>query len=260
MSTEQTLTAKEQKLLDHVLGLPKEKLDYIRGRPDEVLKVIDDYSNNVESFMNVGPLKGKVIVEQIRQVKPKVMIELGGYVGYSAILFSSELLEDPAARYYSFEINEGYAKIARQLIQLAGLEHKVTIVVGRAANSLAEIARTWEEKKHAYVSVGFVFIDHWKNLYVPDLRVLESLNLIAPGTVIAADNIYFPGAPDYVKYVQGSPEERREHNYSVPNINGQEYLGRWNILYKSETIAVPEPNKERTDAVEITKCIEYLNG
>lgn len=96
-------------------------------------------------------------------------------------------------------------------------------------------------------------------MYVPDLRELESLNFIAPGTVITADNILTPGAPEYAKYVRLSPEEKKEYNEKNPNPNGAEFLGRWNILYDTDTIKVEYPNGH-VDAVEITKCTDYLSG
>lgn len=254
--SDNSLEEKEQKLLDHLLSLPKDELESIRGNPEKVLQAIDDFPS---SFMNVGRPKGKIIVDKIREVKPKIMVELGCYVGYSAILFANELLKDPGAKYYSFEANPKFANIARQIIDLAGLSEKVDIIVGKAAKSLVEFQDNLSKHGSSYTSFDFIFIDHEKSLYVPDLRVLESLNLISPGTVIAADNIIMPGAPDYVEYVQSSPEGKREFNYKVENVNGKEFLGRWNIIYSSETIESVS-SRGHKDAVEITECLEYLNG
>lgn len=250
------LEDKEQRLLDYLLSLPEEQLESIRGRPEKVLNAIDDYSS---TFMNIGSYKGKIIVDKMREVKPKLMIELGCYIGYSAILFSNELLKDPGSKYYSFEANPKFANIAQQVIDLAGLSDKVEIIVGKAAKSLVEFQNRLKRQGASYTSLDFIFIDHEKSLYVPDLKVLESLNLIAPGTIIVADNILIPGAPGYVEYVQSSPEEKREFNYKVENVNGKEFLGRWNIIYKTETIESKTTGGGK-DAIEITECSEYLNG
>ena len=56
------------------------------------------------------------------------MIELGGYLGYSAVLFANEIADDPDAKYYSFELNPEFAKIATYVIDLAGLLDKVEIM------------------------------------------------------------------------------------------------------------------------------------
>lgn len=242
---------KEEKLLNHLLSLPE-----IRGNPEKVLDAIDNYP---APFMTIGKNKGKLIIDKMNEVKPTVMIELGCYVGYSAILFANELPQEQGSKYYSFEANPDFANIAKQIIDLAGLSDKVEIIVGKAAQSLVEFRDTIKRNGYSYSSLDFIFIDHEKSLYVPDLRVLESLNLIAPGTVIAADNIIMPGAPDYVEYVQSSPEHKRDFNYRVPNVNGKEFLGRWNIIYKTETFPAIT-SKGHKDAVEITECVEYLNG
>lgn len=249
-----TEAGKEQRLLDHILGLPKEKLNSIRGNPAKVLEVIDEYNDNVEWFMSIGPIKGKVIVEKIRETKPQIMIELGGYVGYSAILFASTMGD--LGKYYTFEASEEYATIARKIIDLAGLSLKVEIFVGKAGRTLPEFEEKLALGKRGHARIDFVFIDHDKGLYLPDLRVLESLGMIAPGTTIVADNIYYADVPEYVAYIKSSPEEKREHNYDIVNISGKEFPGRWNILYETKTIEV----RELQDAMEISKCIEYLDG
>jgi predicted O-methyltransferase YrrM len=43
--------------------------------------------------------------------------------------------------------------------------------------------------------VGMVFLDHCKPCLLPDLRRMEVLGLVAPGTVVVADNVIYPGAP-----------------------------------------------------------------
>ncbi len=48
-----------------------------------------------------------------------------------------------------------------------------------------------------------MFFDHWKDAYLPDLKLVEQLGLLRSGTVLLADNTDFPGAPDYVEYVKG---------------------------------------------------------
>ncbi len=53
-----------------------------------------------------------------------------------------------------------------------------------------------------------VFIDHVKHAYLSDFLVLKEHGFLRPGTVIVADNILIPGAPDYKAYMQKSTELR----------------------------------------------------
>ncbi|KAK7678871.1 hypothetical protein QCA50_018174 [Cerrena zonata] len=230
---------REEQLIDFIFSLPENELNQLKGNPIKVLEKIDEFSLTQSFLMNIGKVKGKMITDIIEKEKPKTLVEIGGYIGYSAIF-------------------EKFADIARKLIDLAGLSHKVRIIVGKAHHNLVSFESELTRKTGDYVSVDFVFIDHWWVQYVPDFRVLESLNLIRPGTVIVADNIWNPppGAPDYLRYVKGSPQDRKIHNEAVENINGKHFTGRWNIIYDSKTVEV----KPISDAIEVTKCLQYLTG
>lgn len=250
---------KEQDLLDHILSTPETK-----GSAQKVVAAIDEWVKT-HRMMIIGKDKGKIVLDKIYEKEPNIMIELGCYVGYSAILFGSVLDEQnkkrggPPAKYYSFEVNATFAGIATQMIDWAGLSHVVEIRVGAAGQTLPDFRDDLSKQFSTYTPADIVFIDHAKELYVPDLRVLESLSLIAPKTVILADNILRPGVPDYVKYVEGSPQYRRDHNMAVANISNSKFQGRWNILYESELVRVTSPDG-REDGVEISTCESYLSG
>lgn len=49
------------------------------------------------------------------------------------------------------------------------------------------------------------FIDHDKSLYMPDAkRILES-GTLRDGSLLIADNVLFPGAPDYLEFLDKEP-------------------------------------------------------
>jgi catechol O-methyltransferase len=50
----------------------------------------------------------------------------------------------------------------------------------------------------------FVFLDHNRNRYLPDLLELEKIGSIQKGTIVVGDNILFPGAPAYLQYFKES--------------------------------------------------------
>lgn len=246
-------SGREQKLVDYIFGLPSEKLDSIRGNPTKVLEVIDDFSDNQLFLMNIGPNKGKPIVDLIHETKPKIMIELGGFVGYSAILFASNLGEN--AQFHSFELSQEFADIASKIVDLAGLSHKVEFHIGQASETLPKFQKRLSEEGNAHIDL--VFVDHYDKYYVPDLRVLESLKLIGPGSILVADNIYIPGAPEYLEYIKSTPEAKKEYNLKTENISGKEYPGRWNIVY--ETTLIEALLLGKTDAIAITKFVKVLD-
>lgn len=56
----------------------------------------------------------------------QVALELGGYIGYSAIRIARNL--PPGGKLYSIEPNETHVRIARRMIQHAGLDDKVEVL------------------------------------------------------------------------------------------------------------------------------------
>ena len=69
------------------------------------------------------------------------MVELGCYMGYSAIRFANVISN--YAHYYSFELNPDFAKIAQACIDHAGLSGKITIIVGSFAERFKELKSTF---------------------------------------------------------------------------------------------------------------------
>lgn len=178
----------------------------IRGNPDKVISAIDEYHEKHNKLMNVGDVKGPTIIKLITERKPSTMIELGGYVGYSAILFGNAL-KSHGGRLISIEKNPEMAAVANQLVELAGLRGNVQIIVGASDEVLQELVREKREIKE----VELMFIDHWQRLYLPDLWLLEEMGVLIPGkTVLVADNVIMPGAPDYVQWVKASPAEKKK--------------------------------------------------
>lgn len=81
------------------------------------------------------------------------------------------------------------------------MKDRVKIVIGASNDMIPQIS-----KKLGITSFDVIFIDHWKDRYLPDLKLLEQHNLMHKGTVIVADNILLPGVPDYRQYVETSPK------------------------------------------------------
>ena len=155
--------------------------------------------------MNIGDDKGKIVVELIEQVKPQVMVELGGYVGYSALLFGDAARKAGGKKFYTLERNPEFAAVIMSLLNLAGLDQFVKVIVGPSADSIGRLY-AGGDLQH----IDLLFLDHWKPAYTTDLKLCEQLKLITPGTVLAADNCIDPGNPPYLEYVRSSVQEKRK--------------------------------------------------
>lgn len=172
---------REIALLHYIYKHPE--LEKIRGNPRRLLEAIDEYGKTKKYLMNVGEFKAKIVAELIKEVKPKVMVELGGYCGYSAIAFGAALREAGGQHYYSLEYNPEFGAVISSLVDLAGLRDVVRVEIGPSSTTLKRLAQDQTLSK-----IDLLFLDHLKPLYTPDLKLCEELGLIAPGSVLAADN------------------------------------------------------------------------
>lgn len=154
--------------------------------------------------MNVGYDKGKIVTDLIAKVKPQVMVELGGYVGYSALLFGDAVRKAGGKSYFSLEKNPEFAAIIMSFVDLAGLSDIVKVFVGPSGDSIRRLSENG--LKH----IDLLFLDHWKPAYLFDLRLCEELRLIEPGSFLAADNVVDPGNPPYLEYVRSSVQQKRD--------------------------------------------------
>ncbi|KAG8597328.1 hypothetical protein GDO81_002250 [Engystomops pustulosus] len=180
---------KEQRVLQYVLD------NATRGDPQSVVDSIDNYCNKEEWAMNVGDQKGLILDNIVNESNPCVLLELGTYCGYSAVRIARLL--KPGAHLYTVEFNPAFAAVAKQMIEFAGVQDKVQILEGNTQDIIPQL-----KKKYEVDTLDFVFIDHWKDKYLEDTKLLEKCNLLRKGTVVLADNVIVPGAPDFLEYVR----------------------------------------------------------
>ncbi|XP_069476087.1 catechol O-methyltransferase-like [Ambystoma mexicanum] len=182
---------KEQRILNYVLQ------NAVRGDPQSVIDAIDKYCGEKEWAMHVGDEKGAIMDKVVTETNPSTCLELGTYCGYSAVR-TAHLLK-PGARLLTIETNPRHAAIAQQMINFAGVQDKVKVLQGSSQAIIPKL-----KKEHKVDSLDFVFIDHFKTAYVPDTKLLEECGLLKAGSVLLADNVITPGAPDFLEYVRTS--------------------------------------------------------
>jgi len=156
-----------------------------------VLKEIEKMTEK-EFLPIVGPRKGRILVEIIREIKPKRVLEVGTLIGYSAILMGKELESD--AHLITIEINADEARMAKENIKRAEIPPTVDVLVGDAIEVLPRLDGRFD----------LVFIDADKREYLDYLRLVE--DKLHKGSVIVADNagISANQMRDYLNYVRSS--------------------------------------------------------
>ena len=186
----------------------------IRNNPDSVLKAMDNFAKNRRFLMNIGDIKGSLLINQLKKIGSDLTIlELGCFCGYSAILMAKNLTK--FGKVVSLEVNKTYARNALEIIKYAGLEDKIIVIEGSSEKIIGTLRYRFD----------LVLLDHWKNLYKRDLIAIEKRGLLKNGSIIFADNVgklisALAGergySNDYLDYV------RNNNNYT--NINIKTYL------------------------------------
>lgn len=226
----------------------------MRNNPARVLDAIDEYGHKKDFLMNVGKNKGATISRIIEERTPGIMVELGGYIGYSAIMFADVLRKTGGKKYISLEINPEFASVASSLISIAGLADIVDIRVGPCASSLRKL-----QEGDAGFQIDLLFLDHQKSAYVRDLMLCEKLFLIRSGSMIVADNVISPGAPLYQEYVRGSQSEKeRLRDLLAKNDEHLKALGNCSLEYTSKLLEGFEPTGERVSDPSSSHAHPYL--
>jgi len=187
-----------------------------QGDPDDVIRVIDDFCMNRSVMINVGDEKGEILDRAVRRASPALVLELGTYCGYSALRMSR--IVPAGARIVSIEFSPANADIARRIWDHAGLGDEVTAVVGTLGDGGSTINRLTTEHGFGQGAVDFVFIDHDKAAYLPDLERITGEGWLHQGSIVVADNVRFPGAPEYRAHLreqEGKTWQTAEHDTHV---------------------------------------------
>ncbi len=175
------------------------------GDVDDAIRIVDEFCYTRSFMINVGDEKGGLLDTAVRGAAPRLVLELGTYCGYSALRMARALPAD--ARIVSVELNEANARVARRILEHAGAADRVTLVVGTLGDGGGTMDTLEQQHGVTAGAVDFVFIDHDKDAYLPDLERLLRRGWLHPGTVVVADNVRFPGAREYRAFM--SREEGR---------------------------------------------------
>ncbi|KAL6116266.1 tomt [Pungitius sinensis] len=190
---------------DCMTGLSREERAYqyvlthaTPGDPDSILEAFDVWCSKVEFISNIGPKKGKILDRLIAQQSPLTVLELGAHCGYSTVRIARSL--PLGARIYSLEMDPRNAAVAEKIIRLAGFDDDTVELIVNPSDEVIPQLRS----EYGLERLDFVFMDHWKKCYLPDLQMLEGSGLLGKGSMIVADNVLFPGAPKFLRHIRKS--------------------------------------------------------
>ncbi len=126
-----------------------------------------------------GFFQGRVLSMFSKMIRPNVVLEIGTYLGYSALCFAEGLAHD--GKVITLDIQEDTNKVARSFVERSVYADKIEFHLGNAVDIIPTLPGTFD----------LVFIDadkpnysNYYNLVAPRVR---------PGGFIIADNVLWSG-------------------------------------------------------------------
>jgi len=189
----------------------------------DILSLLDEMGK--KQFMpSIGPIKGKIISDIIRDYKPKKILEIGSLYGYSAILIANVMSgydDDDDIKVVTIEIDKSNGDIAKGNIKDAELLNRIELITGDALEVIPKLGYKFD----------LLFLDAAKDQYLQYLELSEEANIIKNDAIIIADNVGISKNEmiDYLEHVRNSGK------------------------YKSKTIETTlEYSKDVRDAIEVS--------
>ncbi len=129
--------------------------------------------------MASGHLQGRLLKMIVQMIRPKNILEVGTFSGYSALCMAEGLEE--GGKVYTFEINDEQEDFTRPWIQDSPHGDKVSFIIGDAITEAPKLGITFD----------LAFIDGDKRTYRETYEMV--LSILRPGGFILADNTLWDG-------------------------------------------------------------------
>ncbi len=166
------------------LLIPKALNDYAEAFTSAESNVLAELNRDTNASIHQpqmlsGQLQGRLLSMISHLVKPKRILEIGTYTGYSAICLAEGLAEDGIL--HTIDINEDLKTMCFRYFCKAGLEKKIIQHIGKASEVIPALEEAFD----------LVFIDADKRNY--HLYYDLVFDKIPVGGIILADNVLFNG-------------------------------------------------------------------
>ena len=126
-----------------------------------------------------GHIQGRILSMFSHMIRPRRVLEIGTYTGYSALCFAEGLAPD--GKVITIDINAELSDIIQKYVQKAGLEDKIDLRIGDAREIIPAIDD----------ELDLVFIDADKQNYINYFELV--LPKLRPGGIVLADNVLWSG-------------------------------------------------------------------
>lgn len=133
----------------------------------------------VQPRMITGHYQGRVLSMLSKIIRPRRILEIGTYTGYSAICLAEGLPDDGLL--HTIDINEELSEIQRKYFDRSGFGDKIIQHTGDALKIIPDLDQVFD----------LVFIDAEKKMY--DAYFEAVIKKTKPGSIILTDNVLWSG-------------------------------------------------------------------
>lgn len=160
-------------LEEYALEHSSREANHLKGLADET------WEATAVPQMMVGPLEGGLLALLVALAKPRLILEVGTFTGYSALSMAPAL--PVGGRIITCELSDMHASIARRHIAQSPYANCIEVRVGPALETIASLDGPFD----------FVFIDADKANYMNYYEAV--LAKLSPDGLIAVDNVCWSG-------------------------------------------------------------------
>ncbi len=137
------------------------------------------YEHYEDKVMLSGFYQGRVLSMFSRMIRPRVVLEIGTYLGYSALCFAEGLAD--GGKVITLDIVEETNKVARSFVEKTEYKERIDFRLGEAVKIIPTLPETFD----------LVFIDADKPNYSNYYNLI--FDKVRPGGFIIADNVLWSG-------------------------------------------------------------------
>lgn len=139
----------------------------------------DTYLRLLYPRMASGHLQGRLLKMLVQMIRPRLVLELGTYSGYSALCLAEGLPAD--GKLYTFEVNDEQEDFTRPWLENSPWGSRIDFRIGDALTEVPRLGLTFD----------LAYIDADKRKYVEYYEMV--MQHLAPGGYIIADNTLWDG-------------------------------------------------------------------
>lgn len=151
------------------------------SRESDVLRELREhcYAHYEDKAMLSGFFQGRVLSMLSHMIQPQVVLEIGTYLGYSALCLAEGLAD--GGKVITLDIQEDTNSVARSYVEKTEFKNKIEFILAPAINIIPTLTETFD----------LVFIDADKTNYSNYYDLV--FDKLRPGGFIIADNVLWSG-------------------------------------------------------------------